>query len=348
MAMIKRNWQFILGVLISVFFLSLSLHKFDFSRLRESLSQVNYRWFLLVVGLIFLSFLLRAFRWRYFLLPLKRTAFANAYHATVTGFFINNIYPFRLGEFVRAYLMGEREQIDKAATFATVIWERIFDGFALLPIFFLLHFTPFELPGWLVQGIRFVFIVYGIILAGVLGVIFRPEQTEKVIQWCIRFFPLGLQKTAASFLMMLWHSTLIITSWRILIKTVFISLLLMVCIYGSVFILVYAYFGPGIHWSAAALLLIAVSLAVVLPSSPGYVGTFHFASIITLRLFGCEANAAMGFAFVFHAVQYFPVILLGICSIVAMKLTVKELTTDAQKEQDLWQQEFKEGDDGRV
>ena len=44
------------------------------------------------------------------------------------GFMANNVLPLRLGEFVRAYVIGRREKLSVSASFATIVIERVFDG----------------------------------------------------------------------------------------------------------------------------------------------------------------------------------------------------------------------------
>ena len=52
--------------------------------------------------------------------------------ATAIGMMANMILPVRLGEIVRAVVLGHRERIDKSAAFATVVVDRLLDGFTIL------------------------------------------------------------------------------------------------------------------------------------------------------------------------------------------------------------------------
>ena len=45
----------------------------------------------------------------------------------------NNLIPARAGEFVRAYVVGEREKVSKMAALGTIAVDRVFDGITLLP-----------------------------------------------------------------------------------------------------------------------------------------------------------------------------------------------------------------------
>jgi len=63
-------------------------------------------------------------------------------------------------------------------------------------------------------------------------------------------------------------------------------------------------------WSCFFVLAV-VNLGLVIPSSPGFVGTFQFFCISALALFGISKTTALGFSVVYHLSQYVPTTLLG-------------------------------------
>ena len=54
-----------------------------------------------------------------------------------------------------------------------------------------------------------------------------------------------------------------------------------------------------------------VNLATTLPSAPGYVGTFHYVCQMTLAYFGVPASSALSYATLVHAINFVPVLLVG-------------------------------------
>ena len=77
---------------------------------------------------------------------------------------------------------------------------------------------------------------------------------------------------------------------------------------------------------AAFLVMAGTSLVVVVPSSPGYVGVFHYAATLTLTtVFGVEKSSALSYAIVMHAFTYLWLIALGIYSIWHEGLTYQRL-----------------------
>ena len=60
----------------------------------------------------------------------------------------NNVYPFRAGEVIRAWVLKRNEDVTISASLATIIVERIFDGLVMLVFVFVSHYLLplFHLP----------------------------------------------------------------------------------------------------------------------------------------------------------------------------------------------------------
>ena len=67
----------------------------------------------------------------------------------------NNVLPLRLGEFVRAYVIGRREKLSVSASFATIVIERVFDGCTVVLFMAVaLLFSPFHLDPQTMAWVR--------------------------------------------------------------------------------------------------------------------------------------------------------------------------------------------------
>ncbi|MFB0545403.1 MAG: lysylphosphatidylglycerol synthase transmembrane domain-containing protein, partial [Anaerolineae bacterium] len=62
---------------------------------------------------------------------------------------------------------------------------------------------------------------------------------------------------------------------------------------------------------AAVLLLAALHLSVILPTTPTQLGVFHYVCVLSLSLFGVPREPALGYGFALHLVVYVPMISLG-------------------------------------
>jgi len=54
-----------------------------------------------------------------------------------------------------------------------------------------------------------------------------------------------------------------------------------------------------------------IAMSVVIPSSPGYVGTWEFFSVVALSIFGINKTHALSFALIFHFFSWIFVTFVG-------------------------------------
>ena len=121
-----------LGVAVSAVLLWVAVRGVSLDEVLQQLRQVRPVWLIPVLASIFLRFWLTALRWQLLLRPTKRIGVHRLFAITMIGFMANNVLPARLGEFVRAYALGRSEALPASLPFATIVIERIFDGFTLL------------------------------------------------------------------------------------------------------------------------------------------------------------------------------------------------------------------------
>jgi hypothetical protein len=73
------------------------------------------------------------------------------------------------------------------------------------------------------------------------------------------------------------------------------------------------------------ILLVAQAAAVMLPASPGFVGTHHAASVACLSLWGVAPEAALSVALVMHAIGYFLTVAIGAVYLWSLGLSMRDL-----------------------
>src|SRR5688572_33163972 len=119
----------------------------DFERTVQELRKSSPTPILGAVFFLFLSYWIRACRWRYLLLPVKPISIGPLFRSTLIGFMGNYLLPFRAGEVMRAVSIGQNQSISKAAALGSIVLERAFDGIVI-------SLTPFlvlavmDLPSW--------------------------------------------------------------------------------------------------------------------------------------------------------------------------------------------------------
>ena len=140
----RRQRRTIFLLILTILLLAFFLRN---ANLRQVWAEVRHAELTLLIAAIIMqavTYLVRALRWQYLLLPIGRVRLSTAFRTTVLGFAASFLLPARAGEFLRPYLLARREGLSATATFATVVLERLLDASAVLLLLgsFLLFFDP--------------------------------------------------------------------------------------------------------------------------------------------------------------------------------------------------------------
>ena len=81
-------------------------------------------------------------------------------------------------------------------------------------------------------------------------------------------------------------------------------------------------FGYSYHFSVSVFILVIIAIAVAIPSAPGYIGTFHYACAMGLGLFNVPEEEALSVAITLHAINFFPITLVGLFYLWKNKLSL--------------------------
>jgi uncharacterized membrane protein YbhN (UPF0104 family) len=95
-----------IGILVSALCIYLAFRKVNFAEMFQAFQTANYWYLMPAAGIIFFSHLLRAFRWRYLLDPIRRLDISALFSSLIIGYAANTFLPAHLGEFLRAYVLG--------------------------------------------------------------------------------------------------------------------------------------------------------------------------------------------------------------------------------------------------
>jgi uncharacterized protein (TIRG00374 family) len=145
----KSFFKYTISILLTFLFLYFAFKGTDFPRLWDILSHANYWWALAAFPPLVLSHLLRTWRWKYLLHPVKKEIrFRNLWSALLVGYMLNNILP-KVGELVRPLALNKLEQVPRSAAFGTLLVERIFD---LLSFLIMIALLPLMYSGPLLQA----------------------------------------------------------------------------------------------------------------------------------------------------------------------------------------------------
>lgn len=308
--------KFIAGIGVSLFFLFFLFRKIDFVQLFKVLKSLDIRYLAAAFLITFISYSLRAVRWHYLLLPQKKAAPWNLISATIICYMANNLLPARLGEFIRAFYLAEKESLEPSSVFATLVLDRLFDGFSVLVILVITFFTVKLPPGMekVQQGlVTGGYVTLGLYIAVIVFLVFLKRATAPTLKFVAAVLAPFPKKVASTVIPLLgsFISGIRLTSKpKELIALVLTSALIWATATWPVDLLLKA-FRIDLPFTASMFILVFLVFAVMVPASPGYIGTYHAACMYGLMAFNVPKELALSVAIVMHSINFFPVILLG-------------------------------------
>ena len=311
------NWKFWVGIGVSLILVFFLFRGVDYHKLWEASSHANiYLWIPAFLAQ-YLLMLIRALRWQHLIRPLKEIGIWNLFSATTIGFMSNNLLPARMGEFVRAYVIGNREDISITSSFATIVVERIFDIIAVL-LLTMVVFLFLELPSGVLEiketvrgGAYGLLVVIIIALFFLVMLVMCRETSLSIVRRVIKPFPERVQEQLILFLNSLASGLEVVKGGRSLFMVSLYSALNWFVSALAIYIIIVS-FGFLLPFSSALLILVMLAFAISVPSSPGFVGPFHYAVYLGLSFYGIGKEEAIGIAIVMHLAQFVPLVVLGV------------------------------------
>ncbi len=339
------------GILISVVALYFAFRNVPFSELIDYTTSVNYFWMMLSILLVLASFVFRVLRWQVILSAITKIKFWRAYHPLMIGFMLNCIMPARIGELARPAILHQKDKVPFTSGLATVATERIFDLLILILLLTIvfssiqidtdlsISFGKYELNKKTLESIASgmvklcLLLIFGIILVSI-------NYSRTIIKKIIMGIPDLLFSTGSK-----THNKTIEYICNPLVGIVdniatgfgFIKSIkdISICLFFSSVIWILqavSYYlialgCPGIELSFFEITAVMIILCffIALPSVPGFWGLWEAGGVFALSLFAVSSTDAAGFSLVSHVVQMFPVIIVGLISMLLYGINIKQI-----------------------
>jgi uncharacterized protein (TIRG00374 family) len=289
----------------------------------SQLRNADYRTFALALLISMVQFPLRAIRWKYLLLPRKRIRFLSLFSATMIGFMANNLLPARMGEFVRAYVISRKEQVSGSSAMATIVIERIFDGFALLTILLVVFYT-FTFPVWVVVVGWYATAIFIFLTAFLVAMMVWPNGFAGALSNVGRIFSKKVKKKTESAILRFISGLDMLRNRRLVFIVIALSLIHWLVI-GWSFAIALTSFNIIIPRTGPFFVLSIVALGVALPSSPAFIGTFQWFTEKALSVYGVSKSLSLSFSGALHLMSFIPPTFIGLYYFLKEHLTWKEL-----------------------
>jgi hypothetical protein len=324
------DWKKIVPACIAIALLFASFYKVDFKQLWHALIGLNILYLLGAITCAVLMNWAKGMRWRALINDVKPISKLRVFALFHVGQMINLSLPMLTGQAARIVTLAKQEGLSKTYCFTTVVMEVLFDAITLVVVVYVASFI-FAFPEWLRAAEIWAAIVVGLVLAMVI-VLVRNERGLRYFsqKTARRRFPKSykkLQKWTTS----ITSGVASLRSGRGIFWVSFYSLLVWIFHIGISVMLIQAFKLDVPAW-AGVVVVIVNSFLLLVPISPGNLGSFQIAVIWALSLFGVGHAESAAFSIVLHFMDVAPVFAIGIYFLFSSHITFKKLRDDTVRE----------------
>lgn len=279
----------------------------------RQMRQINLGLYLLAFIVFYLTFPLRALRWRILLrnaqFPIEEGRRSWASIPALTEYiglswFANCVVPAKLGDAYRGYLLKHNGNVSFSRTFGTIFAERLLDMIVL--------FALLVLSAWSVFGTRlpasasYVFI-FGLVL--VVTIVSGLAAMRYLSPYIRRIVPTRLERVYGSF----EEGTLGSLKARSLPLLFLLTSAVWMCESLRLFLVIESMGGLRLGLPAVIFVALMGSLLTTVPATPGGLGLVEGGIIGVLRsaVFGVTATMAGAVALLDRLINYWSIVLFG-------------------------------------
>ncbi len=263
--------------------------------LARSLTHVSILPLIVAAALNGLALLLQAARWQAVLQPAgPAPRFASTFFALLSGFAASLILPARGGEFVRVEYLARRSSLDRGTLIGSLAADHLVNGVTLVLLSLGLFAVP--TPAWIRASLA-ALVPLLLVMLGISFLVAREPSTAPTHGWRTILLHLaagliGLRRPRTLAIATVWA----LAGWLVELTTTALAL---------------KAFGVDIGVAGTLIVLLALNLALIVPSPPGNVGTFEVGTVLALVSLGVPRESAIAAAVGFHLVHVIPVALAG-------------------------------------
>ena len=288
-----RRWAYMLvGIILGATFLYIAARNIDLDEAMAAIYAIDKVWVIPFTIIWMLNILLRSFRWQYMFPDDSRPSLRYALDAFVLGKVGNNFMPGRLGEVVRASVIGKfYPRVGLSGSLATVMVEKILDSLVILLMLGIALLSA-PLPEWITRAGMWLIVFFSILLL-VLWFISKAHEREAfesegspadtalaklrgLVLRLVSKFSTGLHTLRAAH-----HFTL----------SGILTLVIWAGEAAMMFTLIMAFSIPA-PFMAAVVAVVFLCIGGMLPNAPGFVGTYQLFIVAALQLYGVPETDA--------------------------------------------------------
>lgn len=277
------------GIVITILFAIFAFSRVQWGAFTEALGALHPAWLAMSAVALMASMVVRCLRWRA-VSGLPWHDLPKVWEAACAGY-LGIIYPARAGEVLRMLRLQQLTGIGGGLAIGGAVIDRILDGLGLCCMLLLLVFAW----GGGLEARQGLFALAGAFIAAATVMalfIARGHWFKALFQGLARRGKIGARLNR-------WYEQCldglqVLRSPRLVLLALFCQVLVSLLDILACCFLIKA-FGWDLPFMANIVVLVYLTAALSLPSTPGYVGMYQTATLFALRPFGVSDSAAVAY-----------------------------------------------------
>ena len=286
------------GLVFSAIAIILLIKFSNWPEVLSVISDIKLAWLFPAVVLFILSIALRASSWMIMLQ--RKVRYGRVFLTLNEGYLLNNIFPFRLGELGRAFLLSQTTELSGFFVISTIIIERAYDLAIAAALF--LSTLPYVFSLESGQTIAMVVLAAGVIGLVVMFLLARNRFWIKSKLEGARFDGFNFRERIVPRIDSFLEGMGVLASFDQFV----LSLVLMILSWvlgGLELIFLAKSFGVDLEVWMVAFILGMISLGIAIPSAPAGLGVLEAAAVGAFSLLGLSTSAGLAIALVSHVIS---------------------------------------------
>ena len=338
-----RIW---VGLAAGILIMYMLLRTVNLADLRRYMHQIKLVPFAISITLFMASFVSRSYQWKYVLPESQTTHIRHLFTAMMIGFAGNFVLPARAGEFIRAGVLSRREGTPFTTSFASVMATRVLDGLCFICVFITTLFVlrldkpltipagqflkePFDISPERLSMAATVIAATFLMAAACAGATYiLRERVVRLVEFLLKPLSEKLSVWIAHKLTTFLDGFTVFGHGGRFARSLGFTAITWAIMMLSFYPLILAFpMGVSLPWWTVLVVFSLVNLGVMIPLSPGFIGTYHACAVAALKLSNpaIDYDVAIAFALFLHAAQLVPIVLAGVVSLWVENMPLSEL-----------------------
>lgn len=300
----KKSWfKYFFGFAVSFICFIWILKTVNVEEVLSSIKGADYTLIAASVLITFSSYILRSLRWPFFFDRLAPN-FLASFRCLILGFFLNNIFPARLGEFGRAFLGAKATGLNKSTVLATIAGERLFDGLTISLLFAVLfHVGGNQNSVTHSKGLYYVAMMFLAVAVGTIVILSQRKLIFRILDLVSAAIPGKFSNYTIERVRRFINGLAPMFRPKALALLSASSLIV-----WSVELLAYFAITKAFHLDSgikeAVLFMTVVNFSSLIPSAPAGVGVIEVVATETLEEVGVLRSLALAMVVTQHIIQF--------------------------------------------